>query len=309
MQRTAGTALALLRGQTSHDRRSFTTPRGALLVCSKAGYLPPALMAKGALPRAAAEEVVDGHCIHPDCLRVSLQRSLANLNLGTLDVLYLHNAAEAQLSTVGRAEFMRRLRAAFVALEGERAAGRIVSYGLATWDSLRVPAGHASFLDLQAMVDMAVQVGGVNHGLRYVQAPLSVAAPQALTARLHAARPLRSDELADGLTLLEAATRLGLGVIASGSLAEGDALADAGQVSQALLAEPMGSAMGRVRGRGAKLLHWARSAPLLTTALVGHKAAEHVAENAALVRVPPLSAREFEDVSAWLLPQPRDRSG
>jgi aryl-alcohol dehydrogenase-like predicted oxidoreductase len=305
----AGTALALLRGETSRNRRSYITPCGALLVCSKAGYLPPALTAAGALPSAAAAEVVSGHCIHPACLRASLQRSLANLNLGTLDVLYLHNAAEAQLPAVGRVEFMRRLRAAFVVLEEERGAGRIVSYGLATWDSLRVPADHASFLDLQAVVDMAVDVGGVNHGLRFIQAPLSVAAPQALTARLHAARPLRGDEAADGLTLLEAATRMGLGVIASGSLAEGDALADAGEVHQALLAEPMGSAMGRVRDRGAKLLHWARSAPLLTTALVGHKAAEHVAENAALVRVPPLSEADFRDVSAWLLPQPRDRSG
>ena len=86
-------------------------------------------------------------------------------------------------------------------------------------------------------------------------------------------------------------------------LGEGSALAPGGEVDAALAREPMDSPMARVRGRGAKLLQWARSAPLLTAALVGHKAPEHVAENAALVRVAPLSAAQFDAVSAWLLPQ------
>lgn len=180
----AGAALALLRKQGETHGARGATPRGALLLCSKAGYLPPALAQAGALPAAAAAEVVGGvHCIHPQCLRLSLQRSLANLGVATLDVLYLHNAAEAQRAQVGDAEFLRRLRAAFVTLEAERAAGRIVAYGLATWDALRVRPDDPSFLDLQAAVDLAAEVGGPNHGLRYVQAPLSAGAPELVTLR------------------------------------------------------------------------------------------------------------------------------
>ncbi len=299
----AGDALAKLRAAGERDRRDVNTQRGALLICTKAGYLPPALLAAGALPARAVAETVDGNCIHRDCLRASLERSLTNLGVATVDVLYLHNAADVQLVAVGHDEFMRRLRAAFDALEAERAAGRIVAYGLATWDCLRVPPDDPRHLDLQAVVDMAAEAGGVNHGLRFVQAPLSAGAPQAFSARWHAARPMRDGEAAEGLTLLEAATRLGLGVIASGSLAEGDALRAKGAVAAALAREPLESPLLPVRGQGAKLLQFARSAPLLTAALVGHKARAHVAENAALSRTPPLTQQQFEDVAAWLVPR------
>jgi aryl-alcohol dehydrogenase-like predicted oxidoreductase len=299
-ERAVGAALAQLRSVAARGDARLAVSRGALLLCSKAGFLPPALLAPHSLPAAAVAETVNGHCIHPACLRASLARTLSNLNVATLDVLYLHNAAEAQLAAVGTTEFMRRLRAAFGALETERAEGRITAYGLATWDCFRVPRDDARFLDLQAVVDAAAAAGGANHGLRYLQAPLSAALPQALHGRVHAARPLRDGERADGLTLLEAATRLGLAVVASGSLAEGDALRG---VAAALASEPLGSPLLRVRDPGAKLLQWARSAPLLTAALVGHKAPAHVAENAALTRVPLLTPSEFEEVTAWLAPR------
>ena len=44
-------------------------------------------------------------------------------------MLYLHNAAEAQLASVGREVFTEKLLAAFKFLEGEAAAGSVGSVG------------------------------------------------------------------------------------------------------------------------------------------------------------------------------------
>ncbi len=57
-----------------------------------------------------------------------------------VDVLYVHNPAEAQLVALGRTAFMERLKAAFVALEAMRQEGLLGVYGLATWDCFRVPS-------------------------------------------------------------------------------------------------------------------------------------------------------------------------
>lgn len=45
--------------------------------------------------------------MHPACLEASLGRSLESLGLETVDLLYIHNAAESQLRAVGRPAFMQ----------------------------------------------------------------------------------------------------------------------------------------------------------------------------------------------------------
>ncbi len=284
-------------------RRDGGVRRGAFLLCSKAGYLPPALAAPGALSAAAAAEAVNGHCIHPDALRASLSRTLANMAVTTLDVLYLHNVAESQLPAVGRAELMRRLRAAFAALEAERASGRIAAYGLATWDSLHVTPEHPSRLDLQDAVDAACDVGGAAHGLRFIQLPVGAATPAPFTQRWHAARPAgapRDAPRRHGMTLLQAAAALQLAVVASGPLAEGSALRHGTPLASALASPPQTSPLAALPSAATMLLQLARSAPGVTTALVGHKAPAHVAQNTALARVPPLTPDEFEAAVKWL---------
>lgn len=64
------------------------------------------------------------HCLAPACIRASVTSSLAKLRLQTLDLLYLHNAAEVQLQPRGKQGFMDTLRLAFkVGEEGEGRAG------------------------------------------------------------------------------------------------------------------------------------------------------------------------------------------
>ncbi len=74
-------------------------------------------------------------------LREQLKRSLANLGLGCVDVLYLHNAAESWLPEIGYGRFVEKLWEVFALYEEERRKGRILYYGMASWSCFRVREG------------------------------------------------------------------------------------------------------------------------------------------------------------------------
>lgn len=85
-----------------------------------------------------SEDVVGGcHSMTPSFLAHQLECSLFHLGVETLDLFYLHNCVESQLSLVGRATFMERLSKAFEFLEGEVQKGRIRYYGMASWVCFR----------------------------------------------------------------------------------------------------------------------------------------------------------------------------
>jgi hypothetical protein len=104
----------------------------------------PSAPADGLLERLlAADEVAPAdvaggvHSMAPPFLAASLARSLSELGLASVDLLYLHNPAESQLAALGRDAFMARLRAAFGFCEEARRAGRIRAYGIASWSCFR----------------------------------------------------------------------------------------------------------------------------------------------------------------------------
>ncbi len=279
-ERSVGRALAALLG----DGR---VAREELFVATKAGYLAPdadlgldperyvkeVLLAGGALD---ARDIVDGsHAMSPTYLADQLERSRRNLGLRTIDLFYLHNAPDAQLPSVGPDEFRERLRRAFELLERRRADGAIGSYGLATWDSLRVPSPDPRHLELEAVVDLAREIGGSAHGFRFVQFPFSVAMPEAahLRSQTVGGRPR---------TLFAAAAELGLGVFTSVPLHQGQ-LARAGPSVEGL--SPAQSA-----------LQFARSAPGTLAALVGQKRAEHLAENLQVAGLEPWPESTFRQL-------------
>ena len=81
----------------------------------------------------AEEDIAGGvHCMHPEYLKDQLKRSLNNLEVDTVDLLYLHNSAEAQLPLVGEEKYFQRLRKAFEFFEASRNEGKIVNYGMAS---------------------------------------------------------------------------------------------------------------------------------------------------------------------------------
>lgn len=98
-----------------------------------------------------------------------------------VDLLYLHNVAETLLPRgASRADLAAALEAAFGELEALRAEGKLRGYGVATWDSLRVPPGADQYLALEDLVLLARRAGGAAHGFMAVQVPLNARADEAL---------------------------------------------------------------------------------------------------------------------------------
>lgn len=263
--------------------------REEVFLATKIGYLAPdseserdprswvheELVQPGILPLA---EVVGGsQSMAPTFLRDQFRRSRNNLQVAAIDLLYLHNAPDAQIPEVGREEFERRLRLAFDVLEGFRAEGSLGGYGLATWDSLRVASGEPGFFSLESAVRIAKDAGGDHHGFRYIQFPFNLAMPEAATV---------TNQPVAGVpkTLFGAAQALGVGCFTSVPLLQGR-LARSGTTAAGLARAPTA-------------LQFARSAPGNTAALIGQKRPEHIAENLELASLPPWEATNF----AALLP-------
>ncbi len=262
--------------------------REELVLCTKGGYLTP----DGSVPAdpneyffreyiqkgvMRANEIAAGcHCMSPRFLEDQLGRSLQNLGVACADVYYLHNP-ETQLAEVSREEFLTRMRAAIEFLESAAAAGKIQYYGMATWNGLRQAAEARDAMQLGEIVAIAREIGGDAHRFRFVQLPFNLAMTEALTL---------GNQTVEGkkLTMAEAAEALGITLIASASLLQG-------QVARNL-PPYVGEAFG-LKSDAECALQFARSSPGITTALVGMSRAEHVRANALLARVPPATADEF----------------
>jgi aryl-alcohol dehydrogenase-like predicted oxidoreductase len=281
-ERAIGKALSVLVGTKGYARDE-------LIICTKGGYLP----FDGAPPRDMRTYVDDtfvkpgiadfqdfaggSHCMTPSYLQNQLDQSLTNMNLDSVDVYYIHNP-ESQLGQVSEEEFYARLRAAFALLEENRTSGKLRFYGVATWNGFRVPVGASGYHSLERLVKLARDVGGKTHGFRFVQLPFNLAMPEALTL---------ANQSVDGQpqSLLEAAAQLGVTVISSASIFQG-------RVAQGLPAD-LRETLGSLPTDAQTAIQFVRSAPGITTALVGMSNREHVEENLELVRVAPVAAEQF----------------
>lgn len=258
--------------------------RDEVFVSTKIGYLAPDAESSVPLDQWVStelvgpgildpEDVVDGsHAMSESYLSDQFRRSRANLGLETVDLLYLHNAPDAQLSSVGEVEFLRRLETAFVLCEALRGAGELGYYGLATWDCLRVPPKAEGHFGLAEAVRVAERAGGKRHGFRFVQFPFNLSMPEAATwpTQVVGSR---------AVPLFEAALHHGIGCFTSVPLLQGRLTR--GKV------QPDGLSAAQTA------LQFARSAPGNLAPLVGQKTPEHLSENLELASRPPWSEAEF----------------
>jgi aryl-alcohol dehydrogenase-like predicted oxidoreductase len=282
-ERAIGAALADLvkRGVIARDE---------VFVATKGGYLP----FDGTIPRdpvayftetyvrpglVGRDDVGGGaHCMTPRFLADQIERSRRNLGLETLDLYYLHNP-ETQLETVDRAEFLRRLREAFAALEEAVGAGKVARYGTATWNGYREPPGARGLLGLEEILAAAREVGGPDHHFRAIQLPYNLAMTEAFT---------RANQRVGGETVstLEAARRLDVYVMASASVYQGQLTRNLPPMIAEYLPELASDAQ--------RSLQFVRSTPGIGTALVGMKSLAHVEENAGVAAHAPIPWEQFK---------------
>ena len=148
------------------------------------------------------------HCMTVSYLSDQLDRSLKNLGLDCIDLMYLHNAVEGQIKDVSKEKFLDNLKSVFKLYEQKRKEGKIKFYGMATWECFRVSKDNPQYLSLEDVVAMAKEIGGENHGFRFIQLPFNLYYDQALLGKTQTLGT-------DPVSVLEAAVKLGIGVFTS----------------------------------------------------------------------------------------------
>ena len=214
------------------------------------------------------------HCMTPTYLSDQLDRSLKNLDLECVDLMYLHNAIEGQIKDVSKEQFVKNLQSVFELYEQKRDEGKIKFYGMATWECFRVPNDNTQYLSLEDMVNMAKKVGGENHGFKFIQLPFNLYYDQALLGKT---QTLQNKPV----SVLESATRLDIGVFTSVPLMQGRLLQPGVMPEFSDLKPSM------------RALQFIRSSPGVIAPLVGQKSTEHVSENLEVMKIPPYSDDEF----------------
>jgi aryl-alcohol dehydrogenase-like predicted oxidoreductase len=235
--------------------------RDEIVVCTKAGFLTP-----GAVPGFLKPEQAVGrmHSMDPDFLADQIDRSRANLGVDTIDVFYLHNP-ETQLGFLSREDFDARIRRAFSRLEQLVAEHKIRWYGAATWDGFRKGA-----LSLPRLAGLALEECGPQHHFRFIQLPFNLGMVEAFVDKPE--------------SVLEAASRLGVAVIASATLSQTQALAHVPK-SVAELLPGMTNAQ--------RAIQFTRSTPGIAAALVGMGRRDHVLENLGVAHVAPVTHEQY----------------
>ncbi len=87
-------------------------------------------------------------------------------------------------------------------------------YGLATWGAFRVPEGSRDYISLFEVERLARDAGGDDHHFRFVQLPFNLAMPEACGL-------INQSDGKEKMSLLSAASRLGIAVMGSATLYQG----------------------------------------------------------------------------------------
>ena len=214
------------------------------------------------------------HCMTTSYLSDQLDRSLKNLNLECIDLMYLHNGIEGQIKDVSKEQFLQNLKSVFELYEQKRNEGKIKFYGMATWECFRVMSDDPQYLLLEDIVKMAKNIGGDDHGFKFIQLPYNMNYDQAL---------LGKNQLVQNkpVSILESAVTLGIGVFTSvpfmqGRLLTPGVMPDFNDLKPSLRA-----------------LQFIRSSPGVLAPLVGQKSSEHVSENLDIMNIPPIDNKDF----------------
>ncbi len=278
-ERSVGSAISELiqEGKISRDQIFVSTKNG--YVTNDADikqdfweYVKNEYSSKGIVKEG---DITSGyHCMTATYLNDQLERSLKNLGLECIDLMYLHNAVEGQIKDVSKEKFLENLQSVFELYEQKRSEGKIKYYGMATWECFRVPPDNPQFLSLQDTVKMAEKTGGEKHGFRFVQLPYNMYYDQAL---------LTKNQIFDGnaISVLESAVRLGVGVFTSVPLMQGRLL-NPGVMPEFNELKP-----------SLRALQFIRSSPGVLAPLIGQKTSEHVLENMEIMKIPSIPEDEF----------------
>lgn len=215
--------------------------------------------------------------LNPNYIRKCIDKSLTNMQLDTIDLVYIHNAYESWFQDISRSEFNEKIRRVFQVYEESRSQNKIRYYGMATWTCFRLPRNEEGYLSLEDMVRIAEDVAGKDHGFRFIQLPYNLAYREAYSLRN---QTVNSD---NDLTILEACNKLNIGVFTSVPLLQA-------KLFDVKIPDYLG-----IDNQLLKIVQITRSTPNVIAPLLGQKKLNHVKENIELAKVAPLNNSEFNE--------------
>ena len=215
--------------------------------------------------------------LNPNYIRKCIDKSLTNMQLETIDLVYIHNAYESWFQDISRSEFNEKIRRVFQVYEEYRSQNKIRYYGMATWTCFRLPRNEEGYLSLEDMVRIAEDVAGKDHGFRFIQLPYNLAYREAYSLRN---QTVNSD---NDLTILEACNKLNIGVFTSVPLLQA-------KLFDVKIPDYLG-----IDNQLLKIVQITRSTPNVIAPLLGQKKLNHVKENIELAKVAPLNNSEFNE--------------
>jgi aryl-alcohol dehydrogenase-like predicted oxidoreductase len=226
----------------------------------------------------APNDISSGYnVLNPNYIRKCIDKSLTNMQLDTIDLVYVHNAYESWVEDIDRKQFDEMIRKVFQVYEEYRSKNKINYYGMATWTCFRLPHKEREYLSLEEMVKIAQEVGGKNHGFRFIQLPYNLAYREAYMLKN------QSVENDSDLTILQACNKLDIGVFTSVPLLQT-------KLFDAKIPDYLG-----YDDQLLKIVQIIRSTPNVLAPLIGQKKPNHVKENIQLAKVAPLTIAEFND--------------
>jgi aryl-alcohol dehydrogenase-like predicted oxidoreductase len=234
-----------------------------------------------------ASDISSGYnVLNPNYIARCIDKSLMNMRLKTIDLVYIHNAFESWNEDVSRSEFNHMIADVFKTYERYRTDNKIRYYGMATWSCFRVPRESKEYLALEDIVSIAEEVGGKNHGFKFIQLPYNLAYSEPIFLKN---QNVGSEK---GLTILEACKKFNIGVFTSAPL-----------LQNRLLNVKVPDFLG-ITDQVTKLIQIVRSTPSVTSALIGQKNPDHVSKNVGIAKIPPLEESEFREAVNTLSQRP-----
>ncbi|MDR2339451.1 MAG: aldo/keto reductase [Deltaproteobacteria bacterium] len=154
--------------------------RDHIFVATKTGLVPESFKLPSHLPLT-----IDNSCFHPDYFYISLETSLKNLQLSSVDCIFLHNLELLKLSDCEA--FPHRYKEIVASMENIVQMNMSRSWGISSWNGFRVKPDHPEYLSLEMLMSYSAP------NLRYLQFPLGIWGSEAITGMWQNGRSILSE--------------------------------------------------------------------------------------------------------------------
>ncbi len=224
------------------------------------------------------------HLLSSEYIDYQIDLSRNFMGLETLDA-FLVDQPEVHIPVIGKEKTNAKLLKIFIQLEKAIKENRIRTYGISTFDGMRVETDDVKFQSLTSMIGLAEKAAqdvrgiGVAHGFKMIQMPFNHVMTEGFTRFSHATGQ------GNVASTLQAAYQLDVYMMASHTLMKGHLASP--ENDQLLTVLPA------LANAAQRALQFNRSTPGLGTSLVGMSQSAHLSDLLVVAQLPPMGKKEY----------------